>query len=117
MMGKKLVRSEEEIRKSMTLPSENDVLGVVTKILGQGRVMVRCQDGGRRLCRIRGKMKRRRWVREDDVVRARATSHPKQDHNKQSLNQTCKSASGGRARRIDWESLLVRFWRRLLLVR
>ena len=67
-MGKKLVRSEEEIRKSMTLPSENDVLGVVTKILGQGRVMVRCQDGGRRLCRIRGKMKRRRWVREDDVV-------------------------------------------------
>jgi len=67
-MGKKLVRSEEEIRKSMTLPSENDVLGVVTKILGQGRVMVRCQDGGRRLCRIRGKMKRRRWVRENDVV-------------------------------------------------
>lgn len=67
-MSKKLVRSEEEIRKSMTLPSENDVLGVVTKILGQGRVMVRCQDGGRRLCRIRGKMKRRRWVREDDVV-------------------------------------------------
>lgn len=67
-MSKKLVRSEEEIRKSMTLPSENDVLGVVTKILGQGRVRVKCQDGGRRLCRIRGKMKRRRWVREDDVV-------------------------------------------------
>ncbi len=41
-MGKKLVRSEEEIKKSMTLPSENDVLGVVTKILGQGRVRVKC---------------------------------------------------------------------------
>ena len=67
-MGKKLVRSEEDIKKSMTLPSENDVLGVVTKILGQGRVMVNCQDGCRRLCRIRGKMKRRRWVREGDVV-------------------------------------------------
>jgi translation initiation factor 1A len=67
-MGKKLVRSEEDIKKSMTLPSENDVLGVVTKILGQGRVMVNCQDGWGRLCRIRGKMKRRRWVREGDFV-------------------------------------------------
>jgi len=67
-MDKKLVRREEEIKKSMTLPNENDVLGVVTKILGQGRVMVKCQDDGRRLCRIRGKMKRRKWVRENDVV-------------------------------------------------
>jgi translation initiation factor 1A len=30
--------------------------------------MAECQDGCRRLCRIRGKMKRRRWVREDDIV-------------------------------------------------
>ncbi len=41
-MGKKLVRSEEETKKSMTLPSENDVLGIITNILGQGRVRVKC---------------------------------------------------------------------------
>jgi len=67
-MGKKLVRSEEDIRKSMTLPSGNDVLGFVTRILGQRRLFVKCQDGLRRLCRIRGKMRRRHWIREGDVV-------------------------------------------------
>ena len=66
--GKKLVRSEEDIKKSMTLPSGNDVLGIVTKILGQRRLRVKCQDGFKRLCRIRGKMRRRYWVREGDIV-------------------------------------------------
>jgi translation initiation factor 1A len=67
-MGKKLVKSEKDIRESMTLPSGNDVLGIVTKILGQRRVRVTCQDGYKRLCRIRGKMRRRAWVREGDTV-------------------------------------------------
>lgn len=67
-MGKKLVRSEEEIKKSMTLPSGNDVLGIVDKFLGQRRALVTCQDGFIRLCRVRGRMRRRAWVREGDVV-------------------------------------------------
>ena len=67
-MGKKLVRSEEDIRKSMTLPSGNDVLGIVNKILGQRRLIVTCQDGLKRLCRLRGKMRRRHRVREEDIV-------------------------------------------------
>jgi translation initiation factor 1A len=29
---------------------------------------VTCQDGYKRLCRVRGKMKKRNWVREDDIV-------------------------------------------------
>jgi translation initiation factor 1A len=29
---------------------------------------VKCQDGNVRQCRIRGKMKKRMWVREGDVV-------------------------------------------------
>jgi translation initiation factor 1A len=67
-MGKKLVKSESEIKKNMILPNENDVLCIVTDNLGNSRMRVACQDGFRRLCRIRGKMKKRRWVREDDVV-------------------------------------------------
>ena len=67
-MGKKLVKNEEELKKSMILPSENDILGIVTKRLGQNRVMVSCQDGFKRLCRIRGKIRRRKWVRRDDIV-------------------------------------------------
>lgn len=66
-MGKKKVISEEELSE-MVLPSPNDVLGVAIKLLGFDRVLVKCQDGNERLCRIRGKMKRRVWIREGDVV-------------------------------------------------
>ena len=66
-MGKKKVISEEEI-KDMVLPVANDVLCVVVKLLGFDRVLVKCQDGNERLCRIRGKMKRRVWIREGDMV-------------------------------------------------
>jgi translation initiation factor 1A len=52
----------------MVYPSANDVLGVATKLLGFDRLMVKCQDGHERLCRIRGKMKRRVWIRVGDVV-------------------------------------------------
>lgn len=67
-MGKRLVKSEEDIRRSMILPQANDVLGIVTKNLGYTRMMVTCQDGFKRMCRIRGKMKKRKWVREGDIV-------------------------------------------------
>ena len=66
-MGKKKVITEEELSE-MVLPSANDVLGVAIKLLGFDRVLVKCQDGNERLCRIRGKMKRRVWIREGDVV-------------------------------------------------
>jgi len=52
----------------MVLPVANDVLCVTVKLLGFDRIMVKCQDGHERLCRIRGKMKRRVWIREGDVV-------------------------------------------------
>ena len=66
-MGKKKVISEEELNE-MVLPVANDVLGVAVKLLGFDRVLVKCQDGHERLCRIRGKMKRRVWIREGDIV-------------------------------------------------
>jgi len=66
-MGKKKVLSEKEL-KEVVYPSKNDVLGVVQKMLGFDRVMVKCQDGFVRVCRIRGKMKRRTWIREGDIV-------------------------------------------------
>ena len=66
-MGKKKVISEEELSE-MVLPAANDVLGVAVKLLGFDRVLVKCQDGHERLCRIRGKMKRRVWIREGDIV-------------------------------------------------
>ena len=65
-MGKRKILSESDIKPR--LPRDFEVLGVAEKLLGYERVMVRCLDGFTRLCRIRGKMKRRVWVRLNDVV-------------------------------------------------
>ncbi|MCJ7699133.1 translation initiation factor eIF-1A [Candidatus Bathyarchaeota archaeon] len=66
-MGKKKVLSEGELHR-LVVPSETDVLGIAIKMLGYDRILVKCQDGPERLCRIRGKMKRRVWIRLGDVV-------------------------------------------------
>jgi translation initiation factor 1A len=54
--------------QNIILPAKTDVLGVAVKLLGFDRIMVKCQDGRDRLCRIRGKIKRRVWIREGDIV-------------------------------------------------
>lgn len=66
-MGKKKVLSEEAL-SDVVMPAEGDVLCIAVKLLGFDRILVKCQDGHERLCRIRGKMKRRVWIREGDVV-------------------------------------------------
>ena len=66
-MGKKKVLSEGAISQ-LVYPAPGEVLGVVIKLRGFDRIMVKCQDGAERLCRIRGKMKRRVWIREGDIV-------------------------------------------------
>jgi translation initiation factor 1A len=66
-LGKRKVINEESLA-NMLYPSKNDVLGVATKMLGFDRVMVKCQDGHERLCRVRGKLKRRVWIRDGDIV-------------------------------------------------
>jgi translation initiation factor 1A len=66
-LGKKKVITEENL-DNMVIPSKNDVLGVASKLLGYDRILVKCQDGHERICRIRGKMKRRVWIRLGDIV-------------------------------------------------
>lgn len=66
-MGKRKVVSEAGIDEAH-IPQEYEVLGIAEKLLGYDRIMVRCQDGATRLCRIRGKMKRKVWIRVNDVV-------------------------------------------------
>ena len=65
-MGKKKVLNESVIDRR--LPEESEVLGRAEKLLGYDRIMVKCLDGFTRLCRIKGKMKRRVWIRVDDIV-------------------------------------------------
>jgi initiation factor 1A len=53
-MGKRLVKNESDIQRSLPLPDEYSCLGVVKKNLGSTRMSVKCQDGEQRLCRVRG---------------------------------------------------------------
>jgi len=66
-LGRRKVISEDEL-SNMMLPEGSDVLGIAEKMLGFDRILVKCQDGYTRNCRIRGKMKRRAWIRRGDVV-------------------------------------------------
>jgi len=58
----------EAALSELVLPEQGELLGRVTKLAGGDHVIVKCTDGKVRMCRIRGKMKRRMWIREHDVV-------------------------------------------------
>lgn len=45
-----------------------EVYGVVLRMLGNSRLKVYCFDGKVRNARIRGKLVKRMWIREEDVV-------------------------------------------------
>lgn len=52
----------------MVKPQEGELLGRVIKLVGGDNIIVRCTDGKVRTCRIRGKIKRRMWIRDGDLV-------------------------------------------------
>ncbi|OYT64215.1 translation initiation factor eIF-1A [Methanosarcinales archaeon ex4572_44] len=58
----------EVVRVRVPNASKGEVLGFVESMLGANRIRVRCMDGVVRIGRIPGKMKKRTWIREGDVV-------------------------------------------------
>ena len=44
------------------------MLGIVTGMLGGGRLMVACKGAGDLICRIPGKIRKHIWVRDGDIV-------------------------------------------------
>lgn len=59
--------AQEEIRRAR-LPKGNQTFGVLEQRLGGSRNRVRCMDGKTRICRIPGRLKRKLWVREGDIL-------------------------------------------------
>lgn len=57
----------EEVFRVRT-PRDKETLGIVEQRVGGSRMIVKCFDGRTRNCRIPGRMKRKLWVREGDVV-------------------------------------------------
>jgi len=63
-----LSMSEEEDTGRTRIPRQGEVLGLLVQRLGGSRCSVRCLDGNTRVCRIPGRLKRRLWVCEGDIV-------------------------------------------------
>lgn len=40
----------------------------VTKMLGNGRLEAMCFDGVKRLCHIRGKLRKKVWINQGDII-------------------------------------------------
>ena len=59
---------EEIIRAPLPKQENGEIFGIVDKMLGGGRMIVLCEDGVTRLARIPGKIRRRMWIKEGDVV-------------------------------------------------
>jgi translation initiation factor 1A len=58
---------EGEVQR-LRLPRDREVIGILDQRVGGSRMKVRCMDGKVRLCRIPGKLKRKLWTREGDVL-------------------------------------------------
>ena len=67
IMGKRQVKSESAL-KEIRLPEEGELFGRVLKMLGGENVLIKCDDNVTRRGRIRGKLKRRVWIRDNDIV-------------------------------------------------
>ncbi len=50
------------------LPKDKEIIGIVDQRLGGNKMMINCVDGNQRNCRVPGRLKRRLWLRPNDVV-------------------------------------------------
>ena len=59
---------DEKIRVKVPNERVNEMFAIADQILGGRRIRAICADGEERITRIPGKMRRRQWVREGDLI-------------------------------------------------
>ena len=47
---------------------QGEIMGIVVEMKGGSRMIVDCEDGKERMCRIPGKIRRKVWIKEGDYV-------------------------------------------------
>ncbi len=65
---KKPSEGEEITRVRMPHEDELEMFGVVVQMHGSNQIRVACKDGQERMCRIPGKMRKKVWMRQNDIV-------------------------------------------------
>lgn len=65
---KKQGEAEEPAIQRAKLPRGKEVIGIIEQRFGGNKMKVNCTDGKTRNCRVPGRLKRKLWLRPDDVV-------------------------------------------------
>ncbi len=70
MAKKRNKGNEEPIIRRVKLPNKKigEMFARVVEIYGNDRMQVFCEDGKHRIGRIRGKIKKRVWIRKGDLI-------------------------------------------------
>jgi len=58
----------ENVRSPMPKEFKREMFGIADQLLGASKIKVMCADGQSRMGRIRGKLKKRMWIREGDLL-------------------------------------------------
>ena len=61
-------QSESAQIQRAKLPKGKEVIGIIEQRLGGNRMNVNCTDGKTRNCRVPGRLRRKLWLRPEDVV-------------------------------------------------
>jgi len=58
----------EGLKRELVFREDGQEYAQVTKMLGNGRLEAMCFDGVKRLCHIRGKLRKKVWISQSDIV-------------------------------------------------
>jgi len=58
----------ENEKRELVFKEDGQEYAQVTKMLGNGRLEAMCFDGSKRLCHIRGKLRKKVWINTSDII-------------------------------------------------
>ncbi|XP_073258890.1 eukaryotic translation initiation factor 1A, X-chromosomal-like isoform X1 [Porites lutea] len=58
----------ESEKRELVFKEDGQEYGQVLKMLGNGRLEAMCFDGIKRLCHIRGKLRKKVWINQGDII-------------------------------------------------
>jgi len=61
-------KNDNEEKRELDFKEDGQEYAQVLKMLGNGRLEAFCFDGVKRLCHIRGKMRKKVWVNSGDII-------------------------------------------------
>ncbi|KAH6888111.1 hypothetical protein B0T10DRAFT_489560 [Thelonectria olida] len=61
-------KENDDQRRELTFKEDGQEYAQVVKMLGNGRLEAMCFDGNKRLANIRGKMRKKVWINQGDII-------------------------------------------------